>query len=136
MTDWSQFQDKVRIELEGLGHLMENMVNLPSIGDEWYDSGEGGLAFYFLIPENGRLECNVAGVFWGDQDVVVYPRNLKEFGLAAGVLIGSTPQSLASHRSGYFHPTLEDLTSKGTYLFRTLEWAYRETPIIVTLLDT
>lgn len=114
--------------------MIENMVILPT-GPEWRDSGEGGLAFYLLIPENGKLECNVAGVFWGDQDVVVHPRNLKEFGLAVGVLIGSTNLALTNGR-GYFHPKFDDLTSRGKYLFRTLEWAYRETPIIVTLLDT
>ena len=115
---------------------MENMVILPT-GEEWEDSHEGGLAFYLLIGEDGKLECNVAGVFWGDQDVVVSPRNLKEFGLAAGLLLGSTNQSLWSrNKNQYFHPKFDDLTSRGKYLFRTIEWTYRETPIIVTLLDT
>lgn len=162
----------VKRQRAGMG-LMYPLVNLPevtnpnAIGDDKgvCDTGEGGLAFFFVIlphprRDNQRLQCIVQGGSWGQQDVVLAPKlmqrlndelhqnadDLKEelgsyVSTSASVdlcmLIGSTPRSIWIGEDGhYFKPTYKDLTDKGKELFNLIGDIYFEDPLIVTLLDT
>lgn len=74
----------------GINSKMEQLVNLPELthpGESWpkagpfpriWDSGEGGLAFFFLLEEATKIEdrrqvCLAGGASWGGQDVVLSP---------------------------------------------------------------
>lgn len=119
------------------------LVRLPTSGD-WQDSHEGGLAFWFVIEhgEQDRQIC-IAGnpIQWnGNQDVIV-TEDLSwrdTFSVDAGLLIGSTGQSLWSAEEGrYWQPTTDDLTEEGRALYGLLERLYGVGTVqIVTLLDT
>jgi hypothetical protein len=131
------------------------MVKLPRVveGGDWYDSGEGGLAFFLLVKserlDHSRCVCCVTGPLWGVQDVCFnkdycppshydWPTREWHMELDAALLIGSTGLSLWSDKSGrYFQPKYGDLTDDGKTLFRTLETMYGTGCVdIVTLLDT
>jgi hypothetical protein len=134
------------------------LVTLPTDGYE--NTGEGGTAFYFVIPllkEGNRCACIADCLFWGYTDCVIYPSNkydsypkIKqpyqgsklEFDYYApmkidgGLLIGSTGLSLFSEHYGeYFHATYESLTVEGKKLYNLLKKLYGKIDI-VTLLDT
>lgn len=116
------------------------LVELPS-GDDWVDTGEGGLAFFLLVPlkEDGiqRQICIAGGIRWPRQDVAFPSRWWEgDEGLDAGLLIGSTGQSLWSEGLGkYFMPSLANLTEEGKQLYWLLKRLYGDVQI-VTLLDT
>ena len=117
------------------------LVNLPTEGYE--STGEGGLAFFFLIPtkpfEERRQVCIAGEIIWPRQDVCFrHDYCAPEDGMTidGGLLIGSTNQSLYSKfRDEYFQPTYKDLTIEGKKLHRILVELYGEVDI-VTLLDT
>ncbi len=118
------------------------LVNLPQ-GD-YKDTGEGGLAFFFVIPQqqgfdNSRQVCIAGNIVWPVQDCQISPR-VKSYSteeeIDGGLLIGSTARSLWSEfNEEYFTPTFYDLTSDGKKLWQTLVSLYGEV-VIVTLLDT
>ena len=155
--------------------MMYPLVKLPKITHDRMgtigkdvgvcDTGEGGLAFYFVIlphprRDNQRLQCIVQGATWGQQDVVLSPKIMKRLNqelhqraddieeehghyisTSASVdlcmLIGSTKKSIWIGKDGhYFKPTYMDLTSKGKKLYKLISSIYFEEPMIVTLLDT
>lgn len=130
------------------------LVNLPQTG--YADSGEGGLAFFFIIKprpfDKQRQACMAGDIMWPLQDCQIKPRTWPDFlnesprdynhlekyvtPIDAGLLIGSTGQSLWSDFKGeYFTPTIEDLTPEGKRLYHTLKRLYGEITL-VTLLDT
>jgi len=127
------------------------LVNLPQIGYE--DSGEGGLAFFFVVKQkpcgSERQVCFGGYVMWPLQDCQIKPRNWPPFldrkrsytdfplqPIDAGVLVGSTGLSLWSdNKEEYFTPNVTDLTPEGKRLYHTLKKIYGEVTI-VTLLDT
>ena len=133
------------------------LVNLPNAEERecngWHDTGEGGLAFFLLIPSLwyvdysahdkasfvSRQACVAGGVWWPPQDCQVgvvggaanfhvYGRN---FGtnqhIDGGLLIGSTGESLYSDKfETYFMPTYNDLTDEGKALYDMLYKLYCE----------
>jgi hypothetical protein len=126
------------------------LVELPKEGYE--NTGEGGLAFYFIVPKlkNGdRCVCIPGGgTSWGYPDVVIYPSKYKSYPeydkrdeyvpmpIDAGLLIGSTGLSLWNDFKGeYFHATFSSLTNEGKALYTQLKKMYGKVDI-VTLLDT
>ena len=123
------------------------MVKLPEMGDLWKDSGEGGLAFYFVVKKNDythdRCVCISSGSpMWGNSDVIIFPRDkaYKTYGMPLQVdcamLIGSTRRSLWNDFEGeYFHATPKTLTPDGELLYEILRQMYGQVDI-VTLLDT
>ncbi len=134
------------------GNIM--LVNLPTEGFE--DTGENGMAFFFIVPTKNdfkerRQVCLAGNLFYPLQDVQIYPNessvfprikkdyeypenNIKD--IDAGLLIGSTKQSLFSNIHGeYFHATYKSLTLEGKKLYNILMKLYGDI-IIVTLLDT
>lgn len=126
------------------------MVKLPEMGDLWTDSGEGGLAFYFVVKknnyENDRCVCIPGGTpMWGETDVVLFPHD-KEYNryqyndhplhVDCAMLIGSTKLSLWNEHEGeYFHAMPNTLTPDGELLYEMLKQMYGQVDI-VTLLDT
>lgn len=132
------------------------LVKLPERGYE--NTGEGGLAFFFVVksnpPSQDRQACITGGPLWPLQDCQIKPRGWpwwerkerdghptgtdKIYGepIDAGLLIGSTGLSLFSDGTGeYFTPKVSDLTSEGKRLYHTLKRIYGDVTI-VTLLDT
>lgn len=119
---------------------MPMLVKLPTSG--FKDTGEGGMAFFLVIRCKSFMErrqvCISGDVWWPRHDCLLKPQSTLggEQPIDAGLLIGSTGQSLWSDSKGfYFTPTLRDLTSEGEQLYHTLKRLYGEVNI-VTLLDT
>lgn len=114
------------------------MVNLPSEIDGYKSTGEGGLAFFFLIPEKEderRQVCCAGGLVWPTQDVVI-TKGYRERTIDGGLLVGSIGLSLWSDaQGGYFEAKYENLTEEGQGLFNFLSKIYGKVDI-VTLLDT
>ena len=144
-------------------HRREAYSGVPMLGklpkvvedpkDGYYNSGEGGMAFFFCVKEGNRKACCVEGPRWGVQDVCfnrsycvpeeyrkAYPEDYYDrwhMILDCGMLIGSTGLSLWSKKDGNFKATFKDLTADGKALYRSLEKLYGKGSIdIVTLLDT
>ena len=113
------------------------LVQLPDAEAGYRDSGEGGLAFFLLVKSDRRRQACLAGqIHWPLQDVVVNDRwPWGEQAIDAGLLIGSTGQSLFHDEHGYFHPEFDDLTADGQQLYLTLSVIYGAPPALVTLLD-
>lgn len=115
------------------------MVMLPKEGYE--DSGEGGLAFYIVVPQiegydNRRNITCEQNLKWYTPDCCQTESFREDRMLDAGVLIGSTGLSLWSEEKGeYFCPAYKDLTVKGQQLFDLLGTIFGDVHI-VTLLDT
>ena len=121
------------------------LVRLPDVDERkdlrWRDSGEGGLAFYVLIPHLAapRVICATMppGPFWRAGDV-----SFPDFGPAytdGVLLLGSTKEALYSDVLGeYFRVRSQrDLTPEGQALIELLTRIYgRDSLVFVTLLDT
>lgn len=107
---------------------------------QYHDSGEGGLAFFVLIPEldfsKSRQICIAGGGYWPEQDVS-FP-DIGPMNVDGMLLIGSTGESLFSDvLDQYFQPTEHNLTEEGKKLFSLLRRLYGENSLkLVTLLDT
>lgn len=114
----------------------------------YYDSNEGGLAFFFIVPQKGwndrRQVCIAGDIYFPEQDIVVTRKyrkqpmhgGRKQLEIDAGLLIGSTTVSLRNN-NGYFEATYDDLTQAGRDVHLTLENMYGKGNVdIVTLLDT
>lgn len=120
------------------------LVRLPSAEErevlQYRDTGEGGLAFFILIPElpidERRQVCLAGGGYWPTQDVS-FPR-MGPMGLDGFLLIGSTGESLLSEELGeYFQVTEDRLTKDGQKLLSILRALYGDKGVeFVTLLDT
>lgn len=121
------------------------LVNLPS-SDDWHDTGEGGLAFFFCVKQKAKYEekrqaCIAGEIFWPKQDVCFnheYDVDNHDglLPIDAGLLIGSTGYSLYSDSKGtYFQPEFKDLTPLGQKLYKLIKQIYGDIDI-VTLLDT
>ena len=116
------------------------LVNLPQKGYGYEDTGEGGLAFFLVVQqkdfEHRRQTCIAGGIIWPRQNVQLRPKGVRETCIDAGLLIGSTGQSLWSDtKEQYFTARLSDLTPEGKRLYHALKRIYGEATII-TLLDT
>jgi hypothetical protein len=115
------------------------LVNLPK--DGYTSTGEGGLAFYFVIPSkefnNDRRCCLPGESFeWIEPECCLHRLFLKNQPLDGGLLIGSTGLSLWSEFKGeYFRPEYKDLTDTGKQLYKLLKQLYGQV-FIVTKLDT
>lgn len=131
---------------------MNNLVNFPT--ENYENTGEGGLAVFFIIREsiqNSRQVCLTGGTaYWGVQDVVISPiaysrlnDELSKANNGNGVetcdlimLVASTKNALWNENFGYFAAEERHLTEKGKQLFDMLTEIYEQKPDIVTLLDT
>lgn len=139
--------------------MSNSLVNFPTPGDEWRDSGEGGISVALMVPYSHDFEQCIAGNYCRVAlfDVIVsgtttrelFPRydsndwenrNPEDFysiPLSAWIAIGSTKHSLWSDRQErYFSPTMRDLTPAGRALLTSLNILYNNKVRIVTLLDT
>jgi len=116
------------------------LVNIPHEFD-WKDTGEGGLAFFFLVPclpyPGTRQVCLAGGLWWPQQDAEVSTRTLPS-PIDGGLLVGSTGQSLWSDTlESYFEFREHDLNEEGAALLSLLRKIYGEYSVeLVTLLDT
>ena len=120
------------------------LINLPAKDErealKYKDSGEGGLAFWLVIPTRDRGEdrqtCSAGSAYWPQMDVVV--KGQVRGAVDGALLIGSTGESLYSDVLGsYFAADKYNLTPKGRKLFEMLEVLYGEGEVeVVTLLDT
>lgn len=135
---------------------MKDLVIFPEIEDPFKNTGEGGIAVFFVLlsdsPKDRRQKCLAGSGIWPLQDVIVWPPeyidinreiskiiNFDVFGRAADLimLVASTKISFWNKSSGYYwHATEKDLTEEGTILFKMIEKIYGQKPDIVTLLDT
>lgn len=118
------------------------LVNLPAEG--YVDSGEGGMAFYFVVKsllkqKTGRCVCGVGAVAtWQRPDACLTRGYDSEKQVDAFLLVGSTTKALVRGEkfSGkYFNAKYSNLTGEGKALFDILKELYGEVDI-VTLLDT
>ncbi len=103
------------------------LVKLPKKG--FTDTGEGGLAFFFVVKQKSPLRqtCIAGDILWPRHDCQIKPATWPHFSkeeidlndlcmepIDAGLLIGSTGLSLRSaSKDTYFIPTVEDLTPPG-----------------------
>ena len=127
---------------------MKNLVKFPFPDDEWEDTGEGGMAVFFILlkDEAKRNKCLEGDVRWMSQDVVLDPpryqrlnKKINKYGYEVdlAMLADSTKRSLYSESEGYYFIANEKtLTKKGKELFDLLTKIYGQKPDIVTLLDT
>ena len=126
---------------------MKNLVKFPSIDDNWEDTGEGGLAVFFILLEGEveRNKCLEGDIRWMSQDVVLAPERYIYLNktdhhghqVDLAMLVDSTTRSLYSQEEGcYFTASKKTLTRRGKKLFEMLTEIYRQEPDIVTLLDT
>lgn len=136
------------VELEG---KMEDLIYFPS-GEEWIDTGEGGLAVYLLLIENNRQKCSAGHIVFPCQDVVVSPEEFVDLNdeicskcddwikvtlIDFGMLVASTKKALWNKTTEEFFQAREsDLTEHGKVLYDLITKIYDEKPVIVTLLDT
>ena len=142
---------------------MQNLVNFPEVGPDYGDSGEGGLAVFFVLltPKYpaSRQVCCAGHALWPIQDVTLYPKKfrhieaelakkainnenweLQTVPIDLAMLVGSTKKSLYHIKDGeydnYFVATYRTLTDEGKKLYKMLTQIYGSKPDIVTLLDT
>ena len=144
----------------GNPEAMEQLITFPEPnGTNITDTGEGGLAIFFVIIKNPELSkqrqlCLAGSPEWGIQDSVLsdsYMQTLNDnmykhfkrdehhhtVSVDLAMLVGSTKKSLWLESTGhYFKPKYKDLTKKGKELYTLLAGIYKEKPRIVTLLDT
>lgn len=127
---------------------MKDLIKFPS-GEEWEDTGEGGLAVFFILLENNRQKCIAGDILFPCQDVVLSPHEFARLNdklckngedkttIDLGMLVASTKEALWNEVIGeYFQATEKDLTEQGRVLYDLLVDIYEENPKIVTLLDT
>jgi len=126
---------------------MKDLVIFPEIEYPFVNTGEGGMAVFFVLLKNfqkDRQKCSGGNGLWPVQDVVVWPPkymdiNSKGFRNPVDLimLVASTKMSLWDERKKcYWHATEKDLIEEGKILFDMIERIYGQKPDIVTLLDT
>lgn len=139
-----------------------DFVKWPLNGSGYHHTGEGGLAVFLIVPDDGDgVECGVtmpsfgrylAGTvivrgqeeaerrLWGLSQYDHEARKTEEFeydrDLLAVVCIGSSAAAWLHEDEGYFKPTFDDLTPQGQRLFELLFLLHGSEPEIITLLDT
>lgn len=122
------------------------LIKLPE-SEDWCNTHEGGLSFYFIVRCDEKRTVCLAGfpiTFGYGVDVCLtrefrtsWDKGPKFRIIDAGLLIGSTKKSLCHKNKGYFRPKKKDLTEKGKELYNILEYLYGQGNVkIVTLLDT
>jgi len=138
---------------------MEDLVIFPEENKKWKDSGEGGLAVFFVLLNREdnvkRQKCCAGDIYWTEHNVVAGPKKYRKLNnelstagkghrlhtgmtpVDLAMLIASTNKSLYDVDEGYYFVTeKKDLTPRGLQLFHLITTIYKHPPDIVTLLDT
>lgn len=130
---------------------LEDLVEFPKTG--YKDTGEGGLAVFFILPvtkdfTERRQKCVAGDLYWTSQDVVIAPTKYRRLNdklhklkhvvqrIDLAMLVASTKKALSSEEGDYWRATKKDLTGRGRTLYKLLTKIYGQGPDIVTLLDT
>jgi hypothetical protein len=136
----------------------KNLINWPEEDRKYTNTGEGGMAIYFIIPSlsytvrrnvtcTGKIFLPVWSVtlspIWLQRkmDSLFYremKRNYEQwYEVDFAMLIGSTKKSFWDDKKGqYFIANEKHLTEDGKKLFAFIKDMYNKKPTIVTLLDT
>jgi hypothetical protein len=126
---------------------------------DYETTGEGGMAVFLVVPEDGWSQCSVVMPTMECDDVLVNGRELEEaifpgsnryrwydsgdqvvdltsVRLAACVCLGTTGGAYRDEEKGYFQAQVSDLTAAGKWIYNLMRQLYGRDPELLTFLDT